>query len=123
MIEKFTAILNDANPFDTLLPAFAPCVLGLAVDLSNLNNNLDDFTLQVSIGVAASERVVFYGKFTSNGTDISMDRGSANAVVIKERRIPIFDGIVYFGEQTLIALTKNGLTDRNVPYMGYFKTT
>lgn len=111
-----TSTLNDANTSDAIVPAALPTNLHVTFDISNLNNNLDDFTIQVSVGVAASERVVAWYKLTSDGTDITCDAGSGVGVTIKQRKIDISSVLVYTGEQAIVSLTKNGATDRNVVY-------
>ena len=108
--------LNDANPSDTIVPSSLPTKMHAIFDISNLNNNLDDFTLEVKVGAAASERVVAYYRLTSDGTDITADTGSGIGNKIKVRRIDISGILVYTGEQVLLNYTKNGATDRNVAY-------
>jgi len=111
-----TDTLNDANPSDTIVPSSLPTKMHVIFDISNLNTNLDDFVLEVKVGVAASERVIAYYNLTSDGTDITVDTGSGTGAVIKQRRIDISDILVYTGEQVLLNYTKNSVTDRNVVY-------
>jgi len=108
--------LNDANVSDTIIPSSLPTKMHVILDISNLNNAADDFTLEVKVGAAASERVIAYYKLTSDGTDITVDKGSGTGSKIKQRRIDISDILVYTGEQVLLNYTKNGATDRNVAY-------
>lgn len=108
--------LNDANPSDTIVPSSLPTKMHVILDISNLNNLNDDFTLEVKAGAAASERVIAYYKLTSNGTDITADTGSGTGSKIRQRRIDISGILVYTGEQVLMNCTKNGATDRNVDY-------
>lgn len=111
-----TNTLNDANTSDTIVPTSLPTKMHVAFDISNLNNNLDDFTLEVKVGVSGSERVVEYYKLTSDGADITIDKGSGIGAVVKQRKIDISNILVYTGEQVLLNYTKNGATDRNVTY-------
>jgi len=111
-----TGTLNDANVSDTIVPASLPTKAHIAFDISNLNNANDDFTIEVKVGAAASERVVAYYKLTSDGTDITCDTGSGTGNVIKQRRFDISDILVYTGEQVIVSRTKNSATDRNVDY-------
>lgn len=111
-----TGTLNDANISDTIVPGYLPTNMHVIFDISNLNNNDDDFDLEVKVGVAASERVVAYYNLTSNGTDITIDKGSGTGSVVKQRKIDISDILVYTDEQVLVEYTKNGATDRDVPY-------
>lgn len=111
-----TDTLNDANTSDTIIPSTLPTNIHIIFDISNLNNNLDDFDIEVKVGAAASERVVAYYNLTSDGTDITADKGSGTGSVIKQRRIDISDVLVYTGEQVIVELTKNSVTNRNVVY-------
>lgn len=111
-----TATLNDANVSDTIVPTTLPTKMNIIFDISNLNNNLDDFTLEAKVGVSGSERVVAYYKLTSDGADITIDKGSGIGAVVKQRKIDISNILVYTGEQVLLNYTKNGATDRNVTY-------
>ena len=112
-----TGTLNDANTSDTIVPSILPASkVHITFDINNLNNNGDDFDIEVKVGVAASERVVSYYNLTSDGTDITADTGSGIGAIIKQRRIDISDILVYTGEQVVVELTKNSATDRNVPY-------
>lgn len=108
--------LNDANQSDIIVPSSLPTKVHVTLDISNLNNAADNFTLEVKVGAAASERVVAYYKLTSDGTDITADTGSGTGSKIKQRRIDISGILVYTGEQVLLNHTKNGATDRNVSY-------
>lgn len=111
-----SSTLNDANPSDTIIPSSLPTKMHVILDISNLNNAADDFTLEVKVGAAASERVIAYYKLTSDGSDITADTGSGIGNKIKVRRIDISDIMVYTGEQVLLDYTKNSATDRNVAY-------
>lgn len=108
--------LNDANPSDTIIPSLLPCAMHLVIDISNLNNNGDDFLLEVKCGVALSERVIAYYALTSDGTDITVDTGSGARSITKNRRIDIDGILVAASEQVLVEYTKNGATDRDVSY-------
>ncbi|MCW3140572.1 MAG: hypothetical protein N2V72_00105 [Methanophagales archaeon] len=111
-----TGTLNDANPSATIVPDSLPTKMHLILDISNLNNANDDFTLEVKVGVSGSERVVAYYKLTSDGTDITCDTGSGTGSIIKQRRIDISDILVYNNEQVVVSRTKNSATDRDVEY-------
>ena len=111
-----TGTLNDANVSDTIVPGSLPTNMHITFDINNLNNNGDDFDIEVKVGAAASERVVAYYNLTSDGTNITADKGSGTGSVIKQRRIDISDVLVYTGEQVVVELTKNSATDRNVVY-------
>ena len=52
-----TGTLNDANTSDTIVPGSLPTSMHITFDINNLNNNGDDFDIEVKVGVAASERV------------------------------------------------------------------
>jgi hypothetical protein len=93
-----------------------PTKMHVIFDISNLNNANDDFTLEVKVGAAASERVVAYYKLTSDGSDITADTGSGIGNKIKVRRIDISGILVSAGEQVLLDYSKNSATDRNVAY-------
>lgn len=108
--------LNDANTSDTLTPTKRPCSMHLIFDISNLNHALDDFDIEVKVGTVGNEREVAYYNLTSNGTDITADTGSGTGIVIKIRRIDIQHILVAASEQVLVELTRNGPTDRGVPY-------
>jgi hypothetical protein len=111
-----TATLNDANPSDTIVPTSLPTKMHLIFDISNLNNNGDDFDIAVSVGTAANERVVAWYNLTSDGTDITCDTGNGVGTIIKQRRIDISDILVYTSEQVIVTRTKNSVTDRDVVY-------
>ena len=111
-----SSTLNDANVSDTIVPSSLPCKMHVIFDISNLNNANDDFTLEVKVGAAASERVVAYYKLTSDGSDITADTGSGIGNKIKVRRIDISGILVYTGEQVLLDYTKSSGADRNVAY-------
>ena len=111
-----SSTLNDANPSDTIAPSSLPTKMHVIFDISTIIVAGDDFTLEVKVGAAASERVVAYYKITSDGTDTTVDTGSGTGAVIKQRRIDISGILVYTGEQVLLNYTKNGATDRNVAY-------
>jgi len=111
-----TGTLNDANPSDTLVPTALPTKMHLAIDISNLNHNLDDFDISVSAGTAGNERVVVWYNLTSDGTDITADTGSGVDTIIKQRRLDFSDIFVYTAEQVIVSLTRNSGTDRNVDY-------
>ena len=111
-----TGTLNDANTLDTIVPGSLPTSMHATFDIDNLNNNGDDFDIEVKVGVAASERVVAYYNLTSDGSNITADQGSGTGAIIKQRRIDISDILVYTGEQVIVELTKNSVTDRDVPY-------
>ena len=108
--------LNDANGSDTIVPSSLPTKIHLTFDISNLNNNADDFTIEVKVGASGSERVVAYYNLTSDGTDITADTGTGLGSIIKQRRIDISDILCFTSEQVIVELTKNGMTDRNVAY-------
>ena len=108
--------LNDANTSDTIVPTTRPCKTELVLDISALNNASDDFTLDVKVGASGSEQVVAWFNLTSDGTDITCDTGSGVGFVIEQRRLNITDITVLANEQMIITRTKNGSTDRNVPY-------
>ena len=108
--------LNDANGSDTIVPSSLPAKIHLIFDISNLNNNGDDFTIEVKVGTAAAERVVGYYNLTSDGTDITADTGTGLGSVIKQRRIDISDILCFTSEQVIVELTKNGAADRDVAY-------
>lgn len=108
--------LNDANVSDTIIPSTLPTKLSMVFDISNLNIVNDDFTLEVKVGAAASERVVAYYKLTSDGADITIDTGSGTGAVVKQRRIDISGVLVYTGEQVRLNYTKTSVNDRNVAY-------
>ena len=111
-----SSTLNDANPSDTIVPSSLPTEMHVIFDISNLNNANDDFTLEVKVGAAASERVVAYYRLTSDGSDITADTGSGIGNKIKVRRIDISGILVYTGEQVMLNYTKSSVTDRNVAY-------
>jgi hypothetical protein len=111
-----SSTLNDANVSDTIVPSSLPTKMHVIFDISTIIVAADDFTLEVKVGAAASERVVAYYKITSDGTDTTIDTGSGTGAVVKQRRIDISDIMVYTGEQVLLNYTKNGATDRNVLY-------
>ena len=108
--------LNNANGSDTFAPSSLPAKVHLVFDISNLNNNADDFTIEVKVGAAASERVVAYYNLTSDGTDITVDTGTGLGSVIKQRRIDISDVLCFTSEQVIVELTRNGAADRDVAY-------
>ena len=108
--------LNDANTSDTIVPTTRPCKTELVLDISALNNASDDFTLDVKVGASGSEKMVAWFNLTSDGTDITCDTGSGVGFVIEQRRLNIMDITVLANEQMIITRTKNGSTDRNVPY-------
>ena len=111
-----SSTLNDANPSDTIIPSSLPTKMHVIFDISTIIVAGDDFTLEVKVGAAASERVVAYYNLTSDGADITVDTGTGTGAVIKQRRIDISGILVYGGEQVLLNYTKNGATDRNVAY-------
>lgn len=108
--------LNDANGSDTIVPSSLPAKTHLIFDISNLNNNADNFTIEIKVGTAAAERVVAYYNLTSDGTDITADTGTGLGSVIKQRRIDISDILCFTSEQIIVELTKNGAADRDVAY-------
>lgn len=108
--------LNDTNTSDTITPSSLPTKMHLIFDISNLNNNNDDFDIKVKVGVTSSERVVSYYNLTSDGTDITADTGSGTGSTIKQRKIDISNILVFTTEQVLLSLTKNSATDRDVAY-------
>lgn len=111
-----TGTLNDENTSDTIVPGLLPTSMHITLDINNLNNNGDDFDIEVKVGVAASECIVAFYNLTSDGTDITVDKGSGTGAIIKQRRIDISDILVYTGEQVIVELTKNNVTDRDVLY-------
>jgi hypothetical protein len=111
-----TATLNDANPADTIVPTSLPTKMHLVFDISNLNNNGDNFDISVSVGTAGNERIVAWYNLTSDGTDITMDPGSGVATIISQRRLDLSNILVYSSEQVIVSRTKNSVTDRNVEY-------
>ncbi|MCK4527324.1 hypothetical protein KAW18_08120 [candidate division WOR-3 bacterium] len=111
-----TSTLNDANVSDTIVPSSLPTKMHVIFDISTIIVAADDFTLEVKVGAAASERVVAYYKITSDGSDTTIDKGSGTGAVVKQRRIDISDIMVYTGEQVLLNYTKSSVTDRNVLY-------
>jgi len=108
--------LNDANVSDTIVPSSLPAKIHLSFDISNLNNNLDDFTIEVKVGASGSERVIAYYNLTSDGTDITADTGTGLGSIIKQRKIDISNILCFSSEQMIVELTKNGATDRDVAY-------
>ena len=111
-----SSTLNDANVSDTIVPGSLPTKIHVVFDISTIIVAADDFTLEVKVGAAASERVVAYYKITSDGADTTIDTGSGTGAVVKQRRIDISDIMVYTGEQVLLNYTKSSVTDRNVLY-------
>ena len=106
-----------ANPHTaTIVPSSLPTKMHIEIDISNLNTNLDDFEVQVSVGVAASERVISWYGLTSDGTDITCDTGSGVGSVIKQRRIDISNILVYNSEQVIVSLKRNAGVDDTVDY-------
>ena len=106
-----------ANPHTaTISPSSLPTKMHLIFDISNLNTNTDDFEVQVSVGAAASERVVAWYGLTSDGTDITCDTGSGVGSVIKTRRIDISNILVFTGEQVIVSLKRNAGADDTVSY-------
>jgi len=106
-----------ANPHTaTIVPSSLPTKMHLIFDISNLNTNTDDFEVQVSVGAAASERVIAWYGLTSDGTDITCDEGSGVGSVIKQRRIDISNILVYTGEQVIVSLKRNAGADDTVDY-------
>ena len=114
--EEGSGTLNDANTSDTIVPISLPTKAHIIFDISNLNNNLDDFTIEVKVGAAASERVVAYYKLTSDGSNITSDTGSGAGIIAKARRIDISDILIFTGEDVIVSRTKNSTTDRDVLY-------
>ena len=108
---------GTSNPHTaTLVPTSLPTKMHLAFDISNLNTNLDDFEVQVSVGASASERVIAWYGLTSDGTDITCDEGSGVGSVIKQRRIDISNILVYTAEQVIVSLKRNAGADDTVDY-------
>jgi len=106
-----------ANPHTaTITPSSLPTKMHIEIDISNLNTNTDDFEVQISAGVAASERVVAWYGLTSDGTNITCDKGSGVGTVIKERRIDISDILVFTNEQIIVSLKRNAGADDIVGY-------
>lgn len=106
-----------ANPHTaTIVPSSLPTKMHLTIDISNLNTNLDDFEVQVSVGAAASEQIVAWYGLTSDGTDITSDTGSGVGSIIKIRRIDISNIKVSAGEQVIVSLKRNAGVDDTVDY-------
>ena len=117
--EEGSGTLNTAtaNPHTaTIVPISLPTKMHIEFDISNLNTNLDDFEIQVSVGVAASERVIAWYGLTSDGTDITADTGSGSGSVIKARRIDISGIQIATGEQMIVSLKRNAGVDDTVDY-------
>lgn len=109
-----TAIANPHTA--TIAPPSLPIKMHIIFDISNLNTNTDDFEVQVSVGAAASERVIAWYGITSDGTDITCDTGSGVGTVIKQRRIDISNILVFTGEQVIASLKRNAGADDTVAY-------
>ena len=106
-----------ANPHTaTLTPSSLPTKMHIEIDISNLNTNTDDFEVQLSAGVGGSERVIAWYGLTSDGVDITSDKGSGVGAIIKERRIDISNILVYTGEQVIVSLKRNAGADDTVSY-------
>ena len=106
-----------ANPHTaTIVPTSLSTKMHIIFDISNLNTNTDDFEVQVSVGVAGSERVIAWYGLTSDGTDITCDTGSGVGSVIKARRIDISNILVFTGEQVIVSLKRNAGVDNTVAY-------
>lgn len=108
--------LNDANPSATIIPTLLPTKMNLTISINNLNNNGDDFDIEVKVGPSGSEETEYWVNLTSDGSDISADSGNGVSIVIKQRRIDISNITVHASEQVVITLTKNSATDRDVAY-------
>jgi len=108
--------LNDANPSDTIVPSSLPTKMHLTFDISTITTNLDDITLEVKVGTNGNERVVAFYRLTSDGADLSCDKGSGVSAVIKERKIDISNILVFTSEQVLVERTKNAGVDNAIPY-------
>ena len=116
-----SGILNDANQSALIAPTRTPVDLHVVFDVNGLNNNNDDFDLSISVGVAGSELVTSWYNLTSDGTDITVDKGSGVGAIIKQRRMDISDIMVDVGEQAVLNYTKNSATDRNVPFAYFYR--
>ena len=117
--EEGSGTLNTAtdNPHTaTIVPILLPTKMHIEIDIHNINTNLDDFELQVSVGAAASERVIAWYGLTSDGTGITVDTGSGVGRVIKTRRIDISGILVNESEQVIISIKKNVGADDTVDY-------
>lgn len=116
IVEAGSGTLNDANVSDTVVPLTLPSVLNVIFDITAIIVNLDDFILDVRIGAAASERIVFWNQITSDGVDIFIDPGNGVSVLTELRRVGIHGFKVGVGEQVLFNYTKNSANSRDIPY-------
>jgi hypothetical protein len=117
--EEGSGTLNTAtaNPHTaTIVPISLPTKMHIAIDIFNLNTNLDDFEVQVSVGTSGNERVIAWYGLTSDGTDITADVGSGSGSVIKTRRIDISGIRIASGEQMIVSLKRNAGVDDTVDY-------
>lgn len=92
---------------DTIIPSSLPTKMHLTLDISALVANGADNTIEIKVGVAASELVVAYYNLTGDGADITCDKGSGVGAIAKQRSIDISNIKVAAGQQVIIENTKN----------------
>ena len=111
-----SGILNDGNVSDIIVPTSRPCLIHIMFDMINLNTADDNFDLEVLVGAAASERIVCWVNLVSDGVNITLDNDTGTPQVVHIERLSLANIIVHKDEQVIVRYTKNGATDRDVPY-------
>ena len=105
--------LDDTTIGVRITPDTLPCLIGLRLGISDLNNTDDDFTIDVSVGASESERCIEQYTITGDATDAVISACSLSGI-LHHKAISLNNILIGSGEVCLIELTKNSSTEREV---------